>query len=161
SIAPDTEGAVMPMQLTCDCGRTLAYERRHIGQKVRCSACGKILTVPDPDAPPPAEVERPRRRDLELDSEPLAMQPLEDDGPRRPGRTRTSGGAAGGRNGMTAVGTKRTTGRAAGAKRWMIARAAVTKTPTTARAGATATRTRRIARAGATRRIVRARAGGA
>ncbi len=43
----------MTMRLVCACGRVLGYEKRHIGQKVRCGGCGKMLLVPEPDRADP------------------------------------------------------------------------------------------------------------
>jgi hypothetical protein len=51
------------MELPCPCGRTLGYEARHVGMKVRCPGCQRFHIVPDPanppEAPPPARLYQP------------------------------------------------------------------------------------------------------
>lgn len=50
------------MELPCPCGRTLGYETRHIGVKVRCPGCGRFHLVPDSSKPPvPPEAAHPVR----------------------------------------------------------------------------------------------------
>ena len=61
------------MHLRCDCGRTLGYESRHVGKKVRCPGCEQYHIVPESDQEPtlseipePAPIEQssevPRRK---------------------------------------------------------------------------------------------------
>ena len=47
----------MTIRVKCPtCRQTLKAEERHAGRTVRCPACGKPVTIPEPDAPPPEDV---------------------------------------------------------------------------------------------------------
>src|SRR5260370_13938694 len=45
----------MPIQLTCNCGRALRVKDEFGGRKVRCPACGKVVSIPRPE--PVADVD--------------------------------------------------------------------------------------------------------
>lgn len=53
----------MPIQVTCQCGKTLNVKDEHAGKSVKCPACGDVLKVPGGSAPAPP----PRRRRGALD----------------------------------------------------------------------------------------------
>ena len=42
----------MPIQVTCDCGKTLKVKDEHAGKKLRCPACSEMITVPSGGPPP-------------------------------------------------------------------------------------------------------------
>jgi hypothetical protein len=48
---------VMPIAVTCGCGRAMRVKDEVAGKKIRCPGCSAVLTVPKPEAPKDAEAE--------------------------------------------------------------------------------------------------------
>src|SRR5262249_51995996 len=75
-LGPELGGATMGT-LVCKCGKELNYEARHVGKKVRCAGCAKVLVVPEEEVPELEEVEaideveevKPSRKRPRLDEE--------------------------------------------------------------------------------------------
>ena len=56
------------MLVRCTCGRKLRVKEKHLGERVRCPACGTILRVPDL-ADPPSDAEPTESVDIPLQQE--------------------------------------------------------------------------------------------
>jgi hypothetical protein len=90
----------MPIEVSCECGRTLRAKDEAAGRKVRCPACGAIIEVPaeleevgdDTYDPPPVQAprEKPRRPErvtTEESDDAVRRRPSEeDDNPEPPSR---------------------------------------------------------------------------
>src|SRR5262245_26381278 len=82
------------LRFTCDCGRVLGYQPQHVGKKVRCSGCQKVLVIPDQDVVEVEAVEveaveeepRPASRRRDEDEGGRIRAEREDDRPRKPSR---------------------------------------------------------------------------
>lgn len=78
------------MHLRCECGRTLGYELRHVGKKVRCPGCERHPTVPDSDqAPTPPDI--PESPPVEQPAEVPRRDPPSNQEVPSPGLMRTAG----------------------------------------------------------------------
>src|SRR5262245_45546669 len=53
-----TAESFMPIQVTCDCGRSFRVKDELAGRKVRCTGCQSVLSVP-PAAAPQAPASQP------------------------------------------------------------------------------------------------------
>ena len=41
----------MPLTISCTCGQHYSVDEQYAGQKVPCSVCQRVLTIPHPTAP--------------------------------------------------------------------------------------------------------------